>query len=200
MNGWMVGLSLLWLLVVAWQDARKGMVSNWLTVPPLFLSAFLWLARGAWQIGLLLALLLLVGELLDRLGLTAAAGVGPMAMFAAFLAAGAPQEVSLILVAWFCAWAAWTLHLIGGADAKVLMALVAFVPDRRLIALTLGAQVIWSIFHLLRRYRGQALRVALASVLSRPTEADLVASGVPLLPAYAAAGVIFAAWRWVETL
>ena len=33
--------ALCWLFLVAYQDARKGMVSNWLTVPPLFLGTFL---------------------------------------------------------------------------------------------------------------------------------------------------------------
>lgn len=187
--------TLCWLLLVAYQDARKGMVSNGLTVPPLFLSAFLWLAQGTWSIGLLLAILLIAGEVLDRLHLPAALGIGPAAMVTAFLAAGAPQEVSLVLVAWLCAWAAWTLHLVGGADAKVLMTLAALFPDPALAALLAIAQVGWSVYHLVRRYRGQAIKVALAGVLSRPTEEELVSHGVPLLPAYAAAGAVFFAGK-----
>ncbi len=203
MNGWSVGLSLLWLLVVAWQDARKKTVSNWLTVPPLFLSAFLWLARGEWSVGIFLVILLIAGEVLDRLHLPAALGIGPAGMMAAFLAANAPQDARLILTVWACAWAAWTLHLVGGADAKVLMALVALFPDPALAALLAAAQVGLSIFHLVRRYRGQAIKVALAGALSRPTEEDLAANGVPLLPVYAAAGAVFFAgkvlltrWAW----
>jgi Flp pilus assembly protein protease CpaA len=187
--------TLCWLFLVAYQDARKGMVSNWLTVPPLFLSALLWLARGEWSVGLLLAVLLIVGEVLDRLHLPAALGIGPAAMMTAIFAASVPQEVSPVLVAWLCAWAAWTLPLVGGADAKVLMALVALFPDPALAALLAAAQIGWSLYHLVRRYRGQAIKVALAGVLSRPTEEDLTANGVPLLPAYAAAGAAFFAGR-----
>lgn len=195
MNGWSVGLSLLWLLVVAWQDARKKAVANWLTVPPLFLGAFLWLGRGEWSVGLLLVVLLIAGEALDRLHLPAALGIGPAGMMAVFLAANAALDVRLILTVWVCAWAAWALHLAGGADAKVLMALVALFPDPVLAALLAAAQVGLSIFHLVRRYRGQALKVALAGVLSRPTEEDLAANGVPLLPVYAAAGAVFFAGK-----
>jgi len=187
--------ALCWLFLVAYQDARKGMVSNWLTVPPLFLSAFLWLARGLWSIGLLLAILLVVGEVLDRLHLPAVLGIGPAAMVTAILVGGTPQEVSLVLVAWLCAWAAWTLHLVGGADAKVLMTLVALFPDPAFAGLLAAAQVAWSIYHLVRRYRGQAIKVALIGVLSQPTEEDLAANGVPLLPAYAAASAAFFAGR-----
>ena len=187
--------ALCWLFLVAYQDARKGMVPNWLTVPPLFLSAFLWLARGTWSLGLLLAILLIVGEVLDRLHLPAALGIGPAAMATAVLAASTPQAVSLVLVAWLCAWVAWTLHLVGGADAKVLMALVALFPDPALVALLAAAQIGWSLYHLVRRYRGQAIKVALAGILSRPTEEDLAVNGVPLLPAYAAAGAAFFASR-----
>lgn len=187
--------TLCWLVLVAYQDARKGMVSNWLTIPPLFLSAFLWLARGTWSIGLLLAILLIVGEVLDRLRLPATLGIGPAGMMAAFLAAGASQDVRLILTVWVCAWAAWTLHLVGGADAKVLMVLVALFPDPVLAGLLVVAQVSLSVYHLVRRYHGQALKVALVGILSRPTEKDLTANGVPLLPAYAAAGAVFFAGK-----
>jgi Flp pilus assembly protein protease CpaA len=182
---------LLWLLVVAWQDARQQTVANGLTLPPLFLAAFLWLARGAWAVGLLLALLLIAGEVLERLRLPTAMGIGPLILAAGGLAHAAPPDVQLILVAWFCAWAAWALHLAGGADAKVLMALVAFFPDPLLAALLVAAQVAWSVYHLIRRYRGRALQVALTGTLSRPTQEELDAHGVPLLPAYAAAGAAF---------
>lgn len=184
-----------WLLLVAWQDARKGAVSNGLTVPPLFLGAFLSLARGEWSVGLLLVILLVIGEATKRMRLPTALGIGPAIVAAGGLAGQSSQDVRLILTAWACAWAAWTLHLVGGADAKVLMALVAFFPAPALGALLAVAQVAWSLYHLVRRYRGQAIRVALAGVLSRPTDEDLAAGGVPLLPAYAAASAVYFAGK-----
>ena len=205
MNGWLVIPALLWLFAVAWQDARKHEVSPWLTVPPLFASAFWWLAKGEWSVGAFLVVLLVVGEVFERLHLPAALGIGPVILVAGFLAGQSPQDVHLVLTAWACAWPAWTLHLVGGADAKVFMALVAFFPDPLLVGLLLAMQVAWSVYHLVRRYRGKALKVALVGALSRPTEEDLDARGVPLLPAYAAAGALFFTARsliehWVRTL
>ena len=191
MNGWLVVLALLWLFAVAWQDACKREVSSWLTVPPLFASAVWWLAKGEWAIGAFLAVLLIAGEVFERLHLPAALGIGPVIFFGGWLSGQSPQDVRLIMTAWACAWPAWTLHLVGGADAKVFMALVAFFPDPLLVGLLLAMQVAWSAYHLVRRYRGKALKVALAGVLSRPTEEDLDVRGVPLLPAYAAAGAVF---------
>ena len=191
MNGWIVVLALLWLFAVAWQDAREREVSPWLTVPPLFASAFWWLARGEWSVSAFLVVLLIVGEVFERLHLPPALGIGPVIVVASWLAGQSPQDVRLILTAWACAWPAWTLHFVGGADAKVFMALVAFFPDPLLIGLLLAIQVAWSVYHLVCRYRGKALEVALAGMLSRPTEEDLDARGVPLLPAYAAAGAVF---------
>jgi Flp pilus assembly protein protease CpaA len=204
-SGWPVVLALIWLFVVAWQDAHKREVSPWLTVPPLFASAFWWLTRGEWSIGAILAVLLVVGEVFERLHLPAALGIGPVILIAGWLAGQSPQDVRLILTTWACAWPAWTLHLVGGADAKVFMALVAFFPDPLLVGLLLAMQVAWSVYHLVRRYRGQALKVALVGALSQPTEEDLDARGVPLLPAYAAAGAVFFTARslvehWVRTL
>jgi Flp pilus assembly protein protease CpaA len=190
-------ISLPWLLAVARQDARTRQVGNWLTVPPLFAGALLWLWRGKWQVAVLLVGLLLIADLLHRRGRSLAMGLGPGLLLTVFLSRGTDRDMALVLVAWFCAWAAWIMHLVGGADAKVLMALVAFMPDFRLLALLFGAQITWSIYHLALRYKKQALRVALAGALSRPTEDELNENGVSLLPAWAAAGAIFCLWQWI---
>ena len=180
-----------WLLVAAWQDVRKSEVSGWLTVPPLIASAVWWWWQGEWAVVALLATLIVVGELFEKLHLPAALGIGPAMVAAGFLASGSSRPVALVLTVWACAWAAWTLHFVGGADSKVFMALVAFFPEPMLVSLLIAMQVVWSVYHLIRRYRGMAVRVVLAEMMSRPTAEDLEARGVPLLPAYATAGVIF---------
>jgi hypothetical protein len=161
-------------------------------------GALIWLWRGEWRVAALLTGLLLIVELLHRRDWSFSLGIGPALLFTALLAGGvAERDVALVLTAWFCAWSAWIMRLVGGADAKVLMALVAFMPDRRLLALLFGVQIAWSVYHLARRYRRQTLKVALAGALSRPTEDELSESGVSLLPAYAAAGAIYVLWQWI---
>jgi len=191
-------IALPWLLVVAWQDARTREVDNWLTVPPMMAGALLWLFRGEWRVAALLVGLLLIVEVLHRRGWAMSLGLGPALLLTVFLSGGvAERDVALVLTAWFCAWAAWVMHLVGGADAKVLMALVAFMPDARLLGLLFGAMITWSVYHLVRRYRGKAAKVALAGTLSCPTEDELDGNGVSLLPAWAAAGTVYALWQWI---
>jgi Flp pilus assembly protein protease CpaA len=180
-----------WLFTVAWQDVRRNEVSGWLTIPPLIVSAVWWWWQGEWAVVALLAIVIFVGELFERLHLPAVVGMGPAVATAGFLACGSSRPVALVLTAWTCAWAAWTLHFVGGADAKVFMALVAFFPEPLLVSLLIAVQVIWSVYHLLRRYKGMAFRVVWTEMMSRPTAEDLEARGVPLLPAYATAGAIF---------
>lgn len=198
MNVLVAALSTGLLSLAAWQDIRKHVVANWLTVPPL-LAAMVWrVAWGDWQVGLLLVGILLIVEVLGRLGTPIVLGIGPVVLLAGWLAgASMTVEVKLTLVAWTCAWSAWAMHLMGGADAKVAMALIGFFPDARLALMLVAAQVSWSVYYLLRRYRRRALRAVLIGMLTRPTEDDLDARGVPLLPAYAAAGVAFVWWRVV---
>ena len=180
-----------WLLAAAWQDVRKSEVSGWLTIPPLVAGAIWWWWQGEWAVAALLAIIVIVGELLERLHRPAVLGIGPVIATAGLLVSGSSRSVALVLTVWTCAWAAWTLHFVGGADAKVFMALVAFFPEPVLVSLLIAIQVVWSVYHLIRRYKGMAFRVVLTEMLSRPTAEDLEARGVPLLPAYATAGVVF---------
>ena len=80
-------------------------------------------------------------------------------------------------------------NLFGEADAKVLMALIGLWPDWWMVGFLIGGHVLWSIYHLIQRYRSGALQVAVANAVTRPTEEDLEARGVPTIPAYAAAGL-----------
>ena len=132
-----------------------------------------WWGQGEWAVLVLLVTILVAGELLERLHLPAALGIGPAIAIAGFLASGSSRPVALVLTAWVCAWAAWTLHFIGGADAKVFMALVAFFPELVLVSLLIAMQVIWSVYHLLRRYKGMAFRVVWTEMMSHPTAEDL---------------------------
>lgn len=184
-------LVVVWMGVMAWQDVRTGQISNWLTVTPLLGSALWWLARGEWRVAALLLAMLAAGEIQSRLRRPAAWSIGVVIPLAGIWAASTTADIVFILIGWTCVWAAWTLHLIGGADAKAVMALLAFFPNPLLAGLLVAAQLLWSIFHLVRRYGGRSPGVALNGIFSRPTQDDLVAQGVPLMPAYAAAVMVF---------
>ena len=101
---------------------------------------------------------------------------------------GAAPQSALILIAWSVIWMGWLANLFGEADAKVLMALVALWPDRWMVGFLIAGHVLWSVYHLVRRYHSGALRIAYSNILSRPTEQELEAQGVATIPAYAVAG------------
>jgi hypothetical protein len=109
----------------------------------------------------------------------------------------APQSV-LVLITWSVIWMGWLANLFGEADAKVLMALIALWPDRWMVGFLIAGHVLWSAYHLVQRYRSGALQVALAGIVSRPTEQELDAQGVPTIPAYAAAGWGYFVLRAIE--
>lgn len=175
-----------WLIIAAWQDIREREVSNWLTVPPVFLAAGWWAWQGEWVVIILLVIALLASDFLPP-----AVGVPLMPVVAGVLGLHAPRPVVLVLVTWACAWVGWMLHFFGAADAKVIMALIGFWPDARLLWLLIAAQVLWSAYHLVRHYRGKALRVALVNAVRPPTGEELEAHGVIALPAYATAGLLY---------
>jgi len=96
---------IIWLLICAWEDLKKGEVSNWLTIPPLVFAAFL------------------VVYTRDNL-----------VMFFSTLA---------ILVLFYY------LNALGGADVKILLALVGLWPVGFWGALIV--QGIWGFILMLRK-------------------------------------------------
>jgi Flp pilus assembly protein protease CpaA len=187
---WLAFPAMIWLLIAAWQDFKKREVSNLLTIPPVLLVAGWWAWHGEWAVAGLLGAILLLSELPPAVGV-------PLGLITAgSLGIHAPYPVVLVLVTWACAWAGWTLHFFGAADAKVIMALVGLWPDVRLVGLLVAAHVLWSACHLLRRYWSRALQVALVNAVRPPTGEELESHGVIALPAYSAAGLLYFALAW----
>lgn len=191
MNIWLAVVCMLWLAWAAWQDVRTKEVSNWLTIPPLFGVALWWLARGEWRVIALLVILVGIVETMDRRHIYPAAAIVLAVSAGAGVSYMAAAQVRLILIAWSALWAIWVTQKAGGADVKVVMALLALYPDWRLAVLLVAAYVVWSIYYLVRRHGRRALRVALANMFNSPTEEELAASGVPTVPAFAAAGWLY---------
>jgi len=190
-NIWLTIAAAIWLGAMSWQDLKSKEISNWLTVPPVLLVAGWWAWRGEWAVLVLLVALIAITEVFDRLKLSPVVASSVLPAIAVGISYCASEKVTLVLVVWSTIWLAWMVHFFGEADAKVLMALVGYRPDVWLIGFLIGAQVLWSVYHLIRRYRAGALRVAVANAGAVPSEGELVRRGVPTMPAYAVAGCLY---------
>lgn len=189
MGIWLTIAATIWLGVMAWQDARKKEVSNWLTIPPVLIVAGWWAWQGEWLVLILLLALIAVTEVMDRLKLSPMVAYAVIPAVVGAMGYWATPRIVVVLVSWSVIWMGWMANLFGEADAKVLMALIGLWPDWWMVGFLIGGHVLWSIYHLIRRYRSGALQVAVANAVARPTEEDLEAHGVPTIPAYAAAGL-----------
>lgn len=130
---------LLWLGICVVFDLRTRQVPTPLTIIPLFLAAGWRLSLDGWQLVLLTAVLVLLSHLPRakwRIPLGCCAAIGGISI------AGSPDKVYALLVI-FAVWALWEIGATGGADAKIIIALVLFFADGLLlvpIALAGGIQ------------------------------------------------------------
>ena len=116
---------LAWLAVCVVFDLRSRQVPAILTVIPLFLAATWQLFQGGWQPVLLVVFLILVSDLPQAKWRIPAACV---ATILALSFSGSPGSVYAMLVV-FAVWALWEIGAMGGADAKIIMALVLFFAN-----------------------------------------------------------------------
>lgn len=111
---------LAWLGTCVFFDLRSRQVPMLLTVIPLLLAAVWRLFQGGWQLVLLTVVLTLLSDLPQakwRIPLGCCAAVVGLSV------AGSPDEVFAMLVI-FAVWALWEIGATGGADAKIIIALV----------------------------------------------------------------------------
>jgi Flp pilus assembly protein protease CpaA len=175
-----------WLIALAVQDVRRGEVTNWLTALPLLAVTAWRTLSGGWPIGLALALILAGSEW----PVLAAPSVGLMALCAW---AAAPLGIDVAVWAWTFVYALWLLRVIGGADAKVVMALTALFPDGRLAWLLLLCWFGLSVVYLLHRHGRHAPRALLRATkgLARLQVSEEEGNRCPALPAVALAGLVY---------
>jgi Flp pilus assembly protein protease CpaA len=180
-----VGLSA-WLVYLAVMDLRKGEVTNWATVPPL-LAVTAWQAlTGGWPLALMLVLILIGAQwtplTVPSVGLMAACS---------WWATLVGREV--VMWAWTFVYVLWLLRVVGGADAKVVMALMALFPDGRLAWLLLLCWFGLSVAYLLHRHGKHAPRALLRATkgLVRFQVLEEEGERYPALPAVALAGLIY---------
>ncbi len=111
---------LAWLGTCVFFDLRSRQVPMLLTVIPLILAAAWRLFLGGWQLVLLTVALILLSDLpwaKWRIPLGCCATIVGLSI------AGSPDEVYAMWVI-FAVWALWEIGATGGADVKILIALV----------------------------------------------------------------------------
>jgi prepilin signal peptidase PulO-like enzyme (type II secretory pathway) len=116
---------LAWLGTCVFFDLRTRQVPTLITVIPLILAATWRLFQGGWQLVLLTIALTLLSDLPQakwRIPLGCCAAIVGLSI------AGSPDEVYAMLVI-FAVWALWEIGATGGADAKIIIALVLLFAD-----------------------------------------------------------------------
>lgn len=111
---------LAWLGTCVFFDLRTRQVPTLMTVIPLILVATWRLFQGGWQLVLFTITLTLLSDLPQakwRIPLGCCAAIVGLSI------AGSPDEVYAMLVI-FAVWALWEIGATGGADAKIIIALV----------------------------------------------------------------------------
>jgi prepilin signal peptidase PulO-like enzyme (type II secretory pathway) len=116
---------LAWLGTCVFFDLRSRQVPTLLTVLPLILAAAWRLFQGGWQLVLVIVALTLLSDLPQakwRIPLGCCAAIVGLSI------AGSPDVVYAMLVI-FAIWALWEIGATGGADAKIIIALVLFFAN-----------------------------------------------------------------------
>jgi Flp pilus assembly protein protease CpaA len=118
----------------------------------------------------------------------------------------AMSEAALVVATWgLCITLAW-LHVFGGGDMKLVMSLVAFFPDMRLIYLSLGAVLAGLLLILAATERRAGLRrlVALFMAASQgalPGRAEIAEAyrtrGQPITFVFSLAAIAYLWFYWV---
>jgi hypothetical protein len=121
-----LGAALLaWLGACVVFDLGSRQVPTLLTVIPMILAAAWRLFQGGWQLVLLTIALTLLSDLPQakwRIPLSCCAAIVGLSI------AGSPDEIYVMLVI-FAVWALWEIGATGGADAKIIIALVLLFAD-----------------------------------------------------------------------
>jgi Flp pilus assembly protein protease CpaA len=179
----------MWLAAIAYSDWRTTRIPNRLSLSGLAFFGGWRVLRGAWHgLGLL------------GLSLSAAS---PAWARAASSDPGAWTSLRLLLVAWVLLFGLWELHVIGGGDAKTLMALLALFPSADFcLFLSVGVFILGLpvvLLHLRGRKPGEipgALFRWMKEGHLLPSERQLAEEGRPYVWMFCLPGVAYLWFRW----
>lgn len=147
----------LWLAACVWRDLKTRQVPNTLTLSALLLAAIWRAVAGDWLVvGMVLALIAISD--LPRTARILLAGGAWMAVI--LFGSTAQGNLSHAL---FAAWALWEMGVMGGADTKMLTALLLFIGDPLLLAAVFLAGGLQGLIGLLRKEKSIPYTVAIAA-------------------------------------
>jgi Flp pilus assembly protein protease CpaA len=191
-------LSTLLILIAAW-DLKTRRLPHWIAWPLLLVAIVVRAWMGSWILLPLLVGLAIV-ELLPLVwrGPAVAVLLGGAQWGAQVLGDPATQLVALW---WGIAYGLWTLHVLGGGDVRVFMALVALFPSSGMVAALWGGLASVSVAWLVLLYRRDGLGLLLQAGQGisggrYPSREDLAKHGKPTTPGLALGAL---AYLWLIT-
>lgn len=181
---WKVVLSMLLIVVAAWDLKTKRVLH--LVAWPLLLAAT---ATRVWE-GSLVLLFLLMGLILVEVLPQVWRGPGLVLLVGGAQWGGEvlnDPATQLVALWWGVVYVLWTLHVLGGGDVRVFMALVAFFPHPGMVVALWGGLALASIAWLVALYRRDALGLLVQAGQGMsggryPSREDLKEQGRPTTP------------------
>lgn len=177
------------LVAAAVWDLRESRVPHVVTWPLLLGATAFRTWNGAWLLPFLLLGLLLVEKLPVIWRIPAVA-----------MLVGVVQSIDpafrFVAPWWGMAYGLWMLNLLGGADTRIFMALVAFYPRLDMVAALSGGLLAVGLVWLVAVYgRGASHRLALAGrEVTRgefPSREELEEQGRPMTPGLTSGALVF---------
>jgi len=186
-------LSLLLAGAAAW-DLKTRRVPHLVTWPFLLAATALRAWEGSWMLPVFLLALVLVELAPEAWRVSAVVVLGGLGQAAAWTLDDPAAQ--LIVPWWAIIYVLWTLHVLGGADARLFMALVALFPDVALVAALWGGFLVAGVVWLVVMYRRhawlplvQAGRSAQAGKF--PSLEELKEQGRPTTPGLALGALVY---------
>ena len=141
---------ILWLIVCAASDLKSRTVPNLLTLIPLTAALVLTAVNGYWPVVVFLVFLVAISDLPRHF----AQPISVLALIVTGIFAtkiGMPLDMILVSIILFIVYQLWLYGMTGGADAKILMALVLVYGSPAFLAATLAGGVFGVVALLLKK-------------------------------------------------
>lgn len=146
-------LSLVLVGAAAW-DLKTRRVPHLVTWPVLLVATALRAWMGSWMVPVLLLALVLAELVPEFWRVPTVVALGGLGQTVAWTLDDPAAQ--LIALWWAILYILWTLHILGGADARVFMAMVALFPDLALVAALWGGFLVAGFVWLAVIYRRHA--------------------------------------------